>query len=380
MTYIHYLYCSTIISGYLIFWIENQNSTLHYTKSMSVSEFSVDFNSPYRSIVVPEILKEYGVVVINNVFSGEECDYHVDNIVGGIQTISPEIMIDTPDNLGRTWCSHNLMPQTREGLHQIGYSPLAWPVRSSPKVNQLFLECYSNLRGYDVKRTVLSLDAINVRPPIAPFHTIHSRDWPHFDQTIPTNPYECIQGQVVLTTTDASFVCTPKSHRIHKEVCNDYGALGKPGNFFMLSKGSEKDVKKRVSRVGGEWQIPIIVPRGSVILWLSSVIHSAKLAEKPKDNQVITEKWQNWRCVIYVSQRPYEELNNSHFKRLRKVWDENLTTNHWGNKIFSATSGKKIGQVSPAISKLSTKPVLIKAKHPELFPDNSEYNMYMIGQ
>merc|ERR1719238_578926 len=134
-----------------------------------ISEFSISYNDENRSPRIGEILKEFGVVVINDVFSNEECYNHMEGLVNGIEIISPQISSKTFSQLKKTWNDTNVMPQAKPGLFQHGYSFLGWPVRGSPQVNTVFKDAYSALRGNPVTELVTSLDGINVRPPLPPF-------------------------------------------------------------------------------------------------------------------------------------------------------------------------------------------------------------------
>ena len=302
-----------------------------------IDSFTVDFNDQERATKLTQYLKENGVVVVKNVFTNDECDTFMNHMVSGMQKISPELSTETYNKLKSTWKDRDIMPQVRKGLHQQGYSFLGWPVRGSSQVSQIFREAYSGVRGYEINETVTSLDAINVRPPIPPFEKPEN-DWAHVDQTEMENIFECIQGQVVLTNTTAGFRCSPKSHLIHSEMLNHFGATGKRGNFFKLKNHEYQDVQNMVKRVGGTWQIPIIVPRGCMILWLSSTIHSAKLQD-PDFTLDPNEKWKHWRGVVYVCQRPKAEVSAEHIKGLQYAFENNITTNHWGNKLFKKTFG-----------------------------------------
>ncbi len=51
--------------------------------------------------------------------------------------------------------------------------------------------------------------------------------------------------------------------------------------------------------VGGAFQVPVLAPRGSVILWLSSTLHSAKVQDPPGTLDLPRGIWTDWRCVVY---------------------------------------------------------------------------------
>lgn len=303
-----------------------------------------------------KLLKRYGVVVIEDVFTPEECNDIMTYITTDIQKLSSnKIDISTLKTTKKTWTDDKLFPQTRKGLHQRGYSYLGWSVRQDPRVNNIFKELYTYIRDYEVDELVTSIDAINIRPPIEPFCDDKTADWAHLDQTRTDNIYSCIQGQVVLTNTSAGFVCSPKSHKVFVNIIDKYVPENKSKEqFFKFNKNDYNDIKSMVEDdAKGRWQIPIIVEKGSMILWLSSTVHSAKLADydqviekentcKCKDSILANlkdfdknDRWRYWRGVIYVCQRPKSEVTKRNMTTLQNSYDNNRTTNHWGNRMFS---------------------------------------------
>jgi hypothetical protein len=85
------------------------------------------------------------------------------------------------------------------------------------------------------------------------------------------------------------------------------------------------EVRAAVEAAGGQWQVPVHAAPGSMILWLSSTIHSAKLQD-PGDRSI--------RCVVYTCYRPKDTCALSHWKRLRACLRDNRATNHWGTRMF----------------------------------------------
>ena len=228
------------------------------------------------------------------------------------------------------------MPQTRPGLFQAGCASISWPIRSSLEIIGIFQQAYTRLRGEDVIELVSSLDAIHVRPPIKPFASPKTPDWAHFDQTLSENVFECVQGQVVLTNTTGSFCCSPKSHLVFAEFLKKHKKLGSPADWFMLPGPLYEGLKQTIQDVGGEWQIPVVAPQGSVILWLSSTLHSAVAIDKKSAIKKVdpTDPWNQWRCTFYVCHRPKKEVLPEHLERLQEAFKFNRTTNHWGTKLF----------------------------------------------
>jgi len=98
-------------------------------------------------------------------------------------------------------------------------------------------------------------------------------------------------------------------------------------------------LRDMVEKAGGQWQVPVLVPAGSMILWLSSTIHSAKIQDPGDDST---------RCVVYVCQRPKNECNRSHGKRLTECLAENRVTNHWGTRKFPTKGRYPLDERAPA--------------------------------
>ncbi len=170
----------------------------------------------------------------------------------------------------------------RDGLFQcrVGNVKAAWDLRCDERVHSVFRAAYSSLRGRAVDDFTTSIDAVNVRPPVAPFYDADSsRDWAHFDLTRPGMAYECVQGQVVLTDTTAGFRCSPRSHSIYEEIQRKVMHLPETDtrDWGLLRPDAYPAVEEMVKAIHGAFQIPILTRKGSMILWLSATLHSAKL-------------------------------------------------------------------------------------------------------
>lgn len=310
------------------------------------------------------LLKQYGVVVVENVFTDKQCDTWMDNIVTTFEKIGNNVSRDKPES----WIKSNLPPQTRYGLFQscMAHLPSVWEVRTSNQFKKIFQSAYSHLRDKEISEFVCSYDAINVQQNVA---KKSNKDWPHLDQTTRNDVYECIQGQAILTNTTACFRATPKSHLYFKEILdmcnvdnNDHS------NWIRFPDKLVPKIKKYIENKGLEWQIPIRAKKGSCIFWLSSTAHSAIPVSK-KLSPTLDDPFRGWRGVVYVCYRPYNELaDKEHAKRITLVRD-NRTTNHWSTKIFPILSrGIPKHKYSPPIINLINDPTLVY-KHLDLNDD-----------
>jgi hypothetical protein len=104
-------------------------------------------------------------------------------------------------------------------------------------------------------------------------------------------------------------------------------------NWCRIKSEYEDIIQQLLKDLGGDWQIPIYAPKGSFIIWLSSVIHSAKYQDHREENDE-KDKWKGWRGVVYVSYRPKSEFTNLQIKKRKKIIDDNRVMNHWGTKMF----------------------------------------------
>lgn len=206
-------------------------------------------------------------------------------------------------------------------------------------------------------------------------------DWPHLDRTIRDRPWESLQGQVVLKQTTACFVCSPRSHLVHAQIldmCNispechtnwckiqpheQHPKTGKDQAKKITKQEGEtfvNQVKHIVEQQGGQWQVPIMVPPGSVIIWASTLVHSARLQQRIEYPGPHDDPYLGWRCVAYIS---YQLMSKMKQNTLRKRYSwalENRTANHGNDKMFGKNpGGKHLMYVSyhPKIKELNDNP------------------------
>ena len=302
---------------------------------MPLSNFTISYDDEKFTKKVVKKLTKYGVVIIEDVFSNEAMDQGMEEMMTSFEKVCPKIK---RHDLKNTWKVKNLIPQTRSGLFQsmVGNFPIVWKLRSDEKIRKIFTDVYSGLRGETVDDFVVGLDGANFRPPYDPFTTEKTKDWAHLDLTLPNATYFCVQGQIVMSDSSASFVASPKSHLVYEKILERGNKLGTPRNWYKLPPEEYEPVKKMVEEQKGEFQIPILSKKGSVILWLSSLVHSARTQTRPTKTDLMNKHpWYNWRGVVYVCYRPRQDVNYRHTERLQRCFKENRITNHWGEKMFS---------------------------------------------
>lgn len=311
----------------------------------SVSILDVDFETKLAAAFVQD-----GLAVITDILSDQDCDHKVGQVYDYFEQLGTGL--DRFDLA--TWTDKNLPPQTRPGMFQslVTNIPVMWQVRSHPNVHKVFDTLYRRVKNQTVKEFIVSNDGINVRPngfvPKDQSTDHKIEDWAHVDQTQwLDDPFKCIQGQIVLTNTTACFRATPGSHKIHKELVQFYKKEDKNNNFLKLEQTDYGLFASKVRQANGlsdkdqdRWQQDILCKKGSMIVWASATIHSARPARR-NETPTKDDPFLGSRCVIYVCYRPKEEFTEQQLQERSQVVAQNRTTNHWATHIFPVQTGPR---------------------------------------
>lgn len=288
-----------------------------------------------------QALSEHGVVVLENVLQSAECDEAMQALLTSLRTLNPALKKTSPQN----WSRSELPRGPRAGMFQslVAHLPAVWKLRTDDRIQAIFRHAYSGTRGEELSRFVCSCDGLTLKPFSAPFHNDDAADWAHVDQVQDSDQaFKCIQGQVVLTNTSAAFRCSPKSHHFLDSLLEaDRGKTPAKAksNFHMFSERGCNAARRLVQEHGGSYQTCVHAPKGSVILWLSSLIHSSR----GQDEQALvdpSDRWSQWRGVVYVCYRPRADVDDDHVATLERAFASNRCTSHWGSKIFPKSSGR----------------------------------------
>ena len=302
---------------------------------------------------VPSLLKEYGVVVIPNVFSNEECNSWMKQILQNMEAISGNhINHEDPES----WTEDKLPPQRRYGLyneHILNNLKPVWEIRRDSRMQNIFQPVYSELKGKEINEFVCSIDGINIQPNISR-EDVDEKDWPHCDQTERDDIFKCVQGQVVLTNSSASFRASPTSHKHFREIMEAAGVPDSTMNYASLSYHVDKITPSIIP--SKKFQVPIQAEKGSVILWFSTTIHSAK-SICHKETPTPDDPFRGWRGVVYVCYRPRSEFNKLQLHALQNCVEDNVGTNHWGKPIMPG--GPIKSHPLPEMEKVIKNPILV---------------------
>jgi hypothetical protein len=281
--------------------------------------------------LIRQTLDQWGVAVVRSHFTSAEADAWLQEIKDWLISIGDGLTHDPS-----TWTTYYLPYGPRLGMMQslISHCPTVW------KIREAFYPLFCNL--HQETQLYTSIDGATVHPYIPD----EGKDWPHIDQTIVD--VDCIQGQVVLTDTTASFRCTPESHKQHEEILDMFGKRDEPSNWLKFDVDQITALKDRFNFK--YWQVPIHAPKGSIIFWKSNTIHSAK------KNDLHDE---TWRGVVYVSMRKASEYSSADAEVLKRAAIEGRTTNHWGTFIFPKKPRYCFSAQSPALAELTQNPELV---------------------
>lgn len=279
-------------------------------------------------------MEEWGVVVLVRHFPAEQAEAWKRACIDWLIGLSKGKLKETAVG----WKEEYLPAGPRAGMYQSLFSnaPPVWQMREA--LYPLFKDLY------DERELLTSLDGGSIFPVTNVSTT--GRDWAHLDQTV--TDLLCIQGQVVLSDSLATFRCTPTSHKLHGRFLDICGRRGDKSNWLLFNAAQLQEVRLLLRE--DLWQLPIHAPAGSVILWRSDTIHSSVVSPVHPAMKDLTKQWaeasgqpsnrtrgfgfRGWRAVCYVSMQPKERFAAHEVYRLKDAALTGRMTNHWGTKIF----------------------------------------------
>lgn len=299
----------------------------------NLSLYSVDANLEGNLKIIKNILREHGVVVINNFYTNKQCKKFIESYVADVEPYLRDI------------------PTVKAGQYKdiICHHPKLWEIRRDEKLMNTFRYMYVDERELDDPEIgdielLSSLDGVNIKSPYqAPFWDPSTgRDWAHLDQTN-GNLFDCIQGQIVFNESTGGFVCSPKSHLVYHQIQDIMGvSKTDTSNWCKIShnasKEQEQQIIKLVQDAGGFWQQLFCVPKGSVILWLSTTVHAAKTTDLPRriPKNIKPGNYDGYRIVMYVSYRLKHDFTYEEQKRRHAAMRQNKSMNHWSKVVWES--------------------------------------------
>lgn len=219
---------------------------------------------------VKQMLDEYGVAVIPNVLTQQECEQSINEIWNDLSELTKNMDCPLKKNDTSTWKTlHELYP-----LHSmliqyfgIGHAQSVWNVRQNKKIGKIF----GKIHDCNKNELLTSFDGISLHlpPEVTKRGWYKNNNWLHTDQSHLKDDY-CIQGMITLYDVnehDASLMVLEKSHKYHsdffldfdKKIKSDWYKLTENEFHYFLDKGCMP------------WCV--MATKGSLILWNSKTIH-----------------------------------------------------------------------------------------------------------
>lgn len=280
-----------------------------------------------------DIVDVYGVAILTDYFG----DHYADDLFASTKKWLIDLNIGLTNDLA-TWKTANMPLGPRYGMYQsiVSHCPDFWKLRED------MAPIFSVL--YGTTELMSSIDGASFYPGLGAPRNVKNSDWAHIDQTV-SSDLLCYQGQFVATDTSASFVATPGSSLRHADVLRKCGIPKDAGNWH---KFTDTEVNKLISMFGDDYQLPILAPKGSVIIWDSRTIHSARYPDLGENS---------WRASFYVSMRPINTFSQRNMDTIKRAALEGRTTNHWGTKLFG--TGDRYKQKNARVMQLVKNPTIL---------------------
>ncbi len=308
---------------------------------------------------VNETLEKYGVAVIPNVLSPQECAATYEGMWKFLEHVSQKWPAPICRNKPEThWGIDNLFI-LHGGLlkgNRVGHTQTAWDVRQNVKVAGTFAALWK----VDMTDLLTSFDGAfyGIQPENA---TTSARkgwyagnDWFHCDQSYSDSKKKCIQGWVTaldIEVGDATLSFLEGSHLYHREFSETFRATQPNGvfstdNWYVMQ---EEHLKFYADR--GCVRRCIACPAGSMVLWDSRTIHMGQPALKGRENP-------KERCIHYVCMTPRAWATQKELEKKQQIFTALRMTSHWpaGNHVNALTQ-RTYGKVLPEMT-LPEAPIL----------------------
>lgn len=270
-----------------------------------------------------------GYLIVENVLTEKECEQYIKEMWDWLEGLESGIDRNDPSS----WTSEN-WPQNSRGIiscYNVGHAPFLWRLRQNPHVLEIFSKLW-NVKG--AEDLLVSFDGCCIqRPTKRP-----TQNWLHIDQTLPEYKGKrvCIQGHVTMTDiggdSGVSSLCVLEgSHKYHAEFIDwmkeNHSSEAQPDNNYNWFKLPDYAIDW-YKNVKGCREVLLPIPKGSLTLWDSRLVHCTGNNNKPN---------KGFRYVCYLCYIPRklngEEPSSKMLDRKKKAFREKRTTNHWPLKF-----------------------------------------------
>lgn len=297
------------------------------------------------------MLEEYGVAIIPNILTSEECDKINDGVWNYFEYISEnwkDSFSPIKRNHKNSWKNiYNLYPIHNHLFkhYGVGHSQICWDVRQNKKV----LDVFSTFWNCNESDLFVSFDGFSFcLPPEITNIGWENKTWFHTDQSYLRNDFECIQSWVTandIEKGDGTLAIMEKSHKYHQDFGKKFN-VNDNSDWYKLNSIEEKFyVEKKCAYK------KIKCPKGSLVLWDSRTIHYGANPLKNRKNK-------NFRSVIYLSYGLKNISSTNQIMKKQELFYKKQTSNHWPcNPVPNAEFPMSYGKELPVVNQIEN-PVL----------------------
>eukprot|EP00003_Mantamonas_plastica_P001467 TRINITY_DN1102_c0_g1_i1.p1 TRINITY_DN1102_c0_g1~~TRINITY_DN1102_c0_g1_i1.p1 ORF type:complete len:373 (-),score=110.84 TRINITY_DN1102_c0_g1_i1:208-1326(-) len=325
-----------------------KNEMTSTNKAQSIPSFTLDdlrvsMNDKDYAVKMLDILDTFGCVQVMDVLSEQEVDEYADRFLQDLEDTTLGFKKDDPE----TFKKENLPKGPKLGVFHHGIRGFKSYVDLT--VEERLFDPFKEFFGTDELR--VSMDSAVYMKSV---EKLSQPTWPHLDQSFcrsEEDVYGCIQGSFALSTSvqdqsDAAYGtrCYVGSHKVFSEILEEMGDEVIKGSNWVPLWNKEDWIKEKVEGIGGVASFVLPQVKGALTLWLSSTIHDGKAPVHAAGEEVIE------RMVMFVTFRPTSDeakhglvMTDEDCAVLDKCRDENLSANHWGQKIFGAAKSVDLG-------------------------------------
>ena len=259
-------------------------------------------------------LDEYGVAVLPNVITEQECD---DLRKKMFDYLAKEFQVVEPDDYEKLKPLRGMMLKS----YGIALRPEILELKTDERVINAFR------RIWNEQDLSTSFDAITIGPPPEKrakkgFFDIQNT-WFHTDQSSHKQGLHCVQSYINLEEAaegDGCLSALLNSHKHHESFFRHFKMDTKGRDWFLLNKTNHHDWYTKEK--GCQWAM-ISAPKGSMVFWDSRTIHMGTAPRMGRPNP------DRWRFIAYVCYTPARLQSAADSKRKEFAFVNNLTTAHW---------------------------------------------------
>ena len=275
------------------------------------------------TLTLEETLNKYGVAIIPNVLTYQECNTVLSEMWDFFEHITSNWQVPLNRNDKLTWKKFYDLYPMHSMLFQhfsIGHAQAVWNLRQNLKIIEPFAK-YWNCNPEDL---LVSFDGSSFSlPPEDTNRGWHRKNWMHTDQSYLRNGKECIQSWFTpldVDEGDGTLAFYEGSHLLHEEFAKEF-EIKEKNDWFQLKENEHElfySSKCNLKRIKCK--------KGSMVFWDSRLIHCGNEPIKGRKNP-------KQRCAIYLCYQPRKFARSHNIEKKRKAFNDLRTTSHWPCKV-----------------------------------------------